>query len=108
MDTKMFCFQCEQTAGCHACTGNAGVCGKKSDTAALQDQLTAALIDLARAVEGNEHLLTSAVDRLVIRALFSTLTNVNFNNDSLSTMIREVTEAREPLTPDCILCAEPC
>ena len=108
MDTKMFCFQCEQTAGCHACTGNAGVCGKKSDTAALQDQLTAALIDLARAAEGNEHLLTSAVDRLVIRALFSTLTNVNFNNDSLSTMICEVNYVREQIAPDCILCTEPC
>ena len=49
----MFCFQCEQTAGCAACTGNAGVCGKKSNTAGLQDELTGALIGLARAAEGN-------------------------------------------------------
>ncbi|MBQ8856839.1 MAG: hypothetical protein IJ024_01700, partial [Lachnospiraceae bacterium] len=40
MDKKMFCFQCEQTAGCSACTKAAGVCGKKADTAKLQDELT--------------------------------------------------------------------
>lgn len=47
----MFCFQCEQTAGCTGCTGNTGVCGKKADTAQLQDELTGALIGLARAVD---------------------------------------------------------
>ena len=36
MDKKMFCYQCEQTVGCTGCTGNAGVCGKKADTARLQ------------------------------------------------------------------------
>ena len=40
----MFCFQCEQAAGCKACAGNVGVCGKKADTAELQDKLTGALI----------------------------------------------------------------
>ena len=35
MENKMFCFQCEQTAGCKGCMGNAGVCGKKADTAEL-------------------------------------------------------------------------
>ena len=50
----MFCYQCEQTAGCKACTGGAGVCGKKADTAEIQDKLTGALIGLARAVDGNE------------------------------------------------------
>ena len=44
MDKKMFCFQCEQTVGCTGCTGNAGVCGKKADTAKLQDELTGALM----------------------------------------------------------------
>ena len=48
MDKKMFCFQCEQTVGCTGCTGNAGVCGKKADTAKLQDELTGALISLAK------------------------------------------------------------
>ena len=50
----MFCYQCEQTAGCSGCTGKAGVCGKKEDTARLQDQLTGALIGLARSTDGNE------------------------------------------------------
>ena len=40
MENKMFCFQCEQTAGCSGCTGKAGVCGKSALTAKLQDQLT--------------------------------------------------------------------
>ena len=47
MTNKMFCFQCEQTAGCTGCTGSAGVCGKKADTAQLQDELTGALIGLS-------------------------------------------------------------
>ena len=54
MNTKMFCYQCEQTVGCNGCTGNAGVCGKKADTARLQDELTGALIGLARVVDGAE------------------------------------------------------
>lgn len=49
MDTNMFCFQCEQTAGCSGCTGKAGVCGKSAQTAQIQDQLTGALIGLAHA-----------------------------------------------------------
>ena len=57
MDKKMFCFQCEQTVGCTGCTGNAGVCGKKADTSKLQDELTGALIGLARAVDGAEIFL---------------------------------------------------
>ena len=47
MTQNMFCFQCEQTAGGKGCTGCAGVCGKKADTAQLQDNLTGALITLA-------------------------------------------------------------
>ena len=47
--SEMFCFQCEQTAGCTGCTGKAGVCGKTADVAGLQDELTGALIGLARA-----------------------------------------------------------
>ena len=48
MENKMFCYQCEQTAGCTGCTGNTGVCGKSANTARLQDELTGALIGLAR------------------------------------------------------------
>ena len=46
MSKEMFCFQCEQTAGCTGCTGKAGVCGKSAGTAKLQDQLTGELIGL--------------------------------------------------------------
>ncbi len=70
MDQKMFCFQCEQTAGCKACTGASGVCGKKADTAQLQDKLTGALIGLARATEGNEDLVNSTTDRLVMEGKY--------------------------------------
>ena len=51
MNKKMFCYQCEQTVSCAGCTGNAGVCGKKADTAKLQDELTGALIGLARSMD---------------------------------------------------------
>ena len=50
MNNNMFCFQCEQTAGCSGCTGKVGVCGKNADVAKLQDELTGALIGLARAL----------------------------------------------------------
>lgn len=65
MCNTMFCFQCEQTAGCKSCTGAAGVCGKKADTEKLQDDLTGALIGLARATFGNEHLVEEETHRLV-------------------------------------------
>ncbi len=52
MNQQMFCFQCEQTAGCTGCTGKAGACGKSADMARLQDELTGALVGLARAIEG--------------------------------------------------------
>ena len=79
-NTNMFCFQCEQTAGCAGCTGRAGVCGKKAETAQLQDKLTGALVGLARAVEGNEALVTKETDKLVVEGLFTTITNVNFDD----------------------------
>ena len=70
MDTsKMFCFQCEQTAGCTGCTGAAGVCGKTADVARLQDRLTGALVALARAAEGAE-LDTEARD-LMLEGMFT-------------------------------------
>lgn len=90
MGNKMFCFQCEQTAGCSGCTGAAGVCGKKADTAELQDKLTGALIGLAEAVKGSEDRVTPLTDKLVLEALFSTVTNVNFNNETLTALIKQV------------------
>ena len=98
MNTNMFCFQCEQTAGCRGCTGNAGVCGKKADTAALQDELTGALIALA-GVCGDTG--TKETDRLIMEGLFATLTNVNFDDASLEKLIsrvRDYTSATYDLT----------
>ena len=60
MDNKMFCFQCEQTAGCTGCTGKAGVCGKTADVAELQDELTGALIGITKASLATESWLSAA------------------------------------------------
>ena len=84
MNHKMFCFQCEQTAGCTGCT-KSGVCGKTPDVANLQDKLTGALIRLA---EKNQ--LTNENDRLIIKSLFTTITNVNFNVETLMNLLAEV------------------
>lgn len=84
MNHKMFCFQCEQTAGCTGCT-KSGVCGKTPDVANLQDKLTGALIRLA---EKNQ--LTKENDRLIIKSLFTTITNVNFNVETLMNLLAEV------------------
>ncbi len=108
MNHQMFCFQCEQTAGCKACTGAAGVCGKKADTAVLQDKLTGALIGLARSTEGNDHLVTKDTDWLVLEGLFTTITNVNFNNETLEAMIAKVEAEKARLVPNCSECAMPC
>ncbi len=108
MEKNMFCFQCEQTAGGTGCTGNAGVCGKKSDTAILQDKLTGALIGLARAAEGSAHLVTDATYRLVMEGLFTTVTNVNFNNETISALLDKVEAEKNRLVPDCSSCASTC
>lgn len=108
MTNQMFCFQCEQTAGCKACTGGAGVCGKKADTAGLQDKLTGALIGLARATEGNEDLVTADTHKLVLEALFTTITNVNFNNETINALIERVEAEKERLVPRCYSCASAC
>ncbi|MDO4330222.1 MAG: hydroxylamine reductase [Lachnospiraceae bacterium] len=102
----MFCFQCEQTAGCGGCTGRAGVCGKQADTAQLQDQLTGALIGLARSVAGNEDLPTEQTDRLILDGLFTTLTNVSFDNRTITGLIHQVQEEKARLIPDCSSCGK--
>ena len=106
MENNMFCFQCEQTAGCSGCTGRAGVCGKQADTAKLQDQLTGALIGLARAAEGN--VPGPSTDKVIIEGLFTTVTNVNFNNETINALINRVHEEKHKLVPDCGSCGSPC
>ena len=84
----MFCFQCEQTAGCTGCTGQTGVCGKKSAIAELQDELTGALIGLVRVSFGKQ--LASNTHRVMLEALFTTLTNVNFNEETIRKQLSAV------------------
>lgn len=104
----MFCFQCEQTAGCSGCTGKAGVCGKKADTANLQDKLTSELIGLAKATEGHEYKITDHTNHLMLEALFSTLTNVNFNVEVISNLIDQVKAEKQRISMSCQTCGSPC
>ncbi len=99
MEQKMFCFQCEQTAGCVGCSGKCGVCGKSADVAALQDELTGALIGLARVVKARENATPEAV-RLLTEGLFATVTNVNFNAETLLELIKRVREEKKSLVAD--------
>lgn len=104
---KMFCYQCEQTAGCVGCKGNAGVCGKTSDTANLQDELTGALIGLARACDGDTNPNDKAY-RILIEGLFTTITNVCFDDAALKAQIKKVQAEKANLVPNCGCCASPC
>ena len=95
MSNQMFCFQCEQTAGCTGCTGSAGVCGKNAVAANLQDELTGALIGLARAA--GRAIPSSDTHRVMIEGLFTTITNVNFNEETLRQQIENVHRAKQLL-----------
>ena len=106
MEHKMFCFQCEQTAGCAGCMGAAGVCGKTANTSRLQDELTGAVIGLAKSCGHNEK--SERTDRIIIEGLFTTVTNVNFNDKTLEDMIEKVHKEKEAIAPNCITCAAPC
>lgn len=98
MNKEMFCFQCEQTAGCRGCTGKSGVCGKSAATANLQDQLTGALIRLAKACSCKPH--SEGTEFLMVEALFATLTNVNFNDEVLRQLIDQVNAEKNKLLYD--------
>ena len=78
MDEKMFCFQCEQTAKCQACTGAKGVCGKPLDVAVAQDELTGAMIGLARTCQ-TAGAVGADTYQLIENGLFACVTNVNFD-----------------------------
>ena len=106
LNNKMFCFQCEQTAGCAGCMGAAGVCGKTANTSRLQDELTGAVIGLAKSCGHNEK--SERTYRIIIEGLFTTVTNVNFNDKTLEDMIEKVHKEKEAIAPNCITCAAPC
>ncbi len=102
---SMFCFQCEQTAKGTGCTIG-GVCGKKADCSNLQDVLTGELIGLARTAKGKK--TTESTDKAIIDGLFTTVTNVNFNNETIEEQIKIVKAEKEKLIPRCRSCASAC
>ena len=106
MSDKMFCFQCEQTAGCAGCTGSAGVCGKTADTAKLQDQLTGALIGLARSSRGKTPSESSR--RAMVEGLFTTITNVSFDEERIREQIENVKKEKNVLTAGSGDGSQPC
>ncbi len=80
---------------------------KKADTAKLQDELTGALISLARAVDGAE-TISKRTGQIIIEGLFTTVTNVSFDNTAIENMIQKVRAEKERLVPDCSRCQSPC
>lgn len=90
---KMFCYQCEQTVNGISCQENAGACGKKADTANLQDQLTSSLIHLAIASPVEKR--SPAIHRLIIEGLFTTITNVNFDNAAIKKQISTIDQMQQ-------------
>jgi len=98
MEKQMFCFQCEQTMGGTGCTGRAGVCGKSAPAAKLQDELTGALIGLARTATANAP--TSKTNRIILEGLFTTITNVNFDVATIQLMIDKVNAEKDAISPN--------
>ena len=95
----MFCYQCQETAGCTGCT-RAGVCGKSARTAALQDLLvyvTRGLCQLTTALRNQGEAIIPEDDRLVTENLFVTITNANFDDDALQARIRATLERNAAL-----------
>ncbi|MDD4160406.1 MAG: hydroxylamine reductase, partial [Synergistaceae bacterium] len=92
----MFCYQCEQAAKGTGCTVM-GVCGKDPQTAALQDLLLHETMLLSkRALESGEY--SEAIAKKVIENLFTTVTNVNFDPETIAGMVKETREAGEDLS----------
>ena len=99
---EMFCYQCEQAAKGQGCNVG-GVCGKTPQVAALQDLLTFAVKGLSEVAHAARAKGVSDVetDRFVCQAIFSTLTNVNFDPDDFAALINEAVQRREALKAKC-------
>ncbi len=95
-ETDMFCYQCEQTAGGKGCT-KSGVCGKNSQVAALQDLLVHQLKGIGfyanKAVEKGL-VLGDEIDKFTMDGLFTTLTNVNFDEERLVELIKDADKVK--------------
>jgi hydroxylamine reductase len=86
--------------------GKAGVCGKTAATARIQDELTGTLIGLARASEGKDR--SPEADRLIVKGLFATLTNVSFDDSALNELLAEAGRLKHSLSPMCGSCTADC
>ena len=99
MEPKMFCFQCQETAGNKGCMFG-GVCGKKPETANLQDLLiyvTKGLSEITTRLRSEGKEIPAAIDRLITTNLFMTITNANFDNDRFIDRINETLSSRDEL-----------
>ena len=99
MENAMFCFQCQETAGCKGCT-RVGVCGKKPEVARMQDLLIYATKGLAAVTtrlraEGKE--ISAEVNHLVVQNLFVTITNANFDREAIAARVAETLAVKEHL-----------
>ena len=97
METKMFCYQCQETAGCKGCTV-VGVCGKKPDVAAMQDLLVYAsrgLSAVTTALRREGKPVDVRVNHLITSNLFTTITNANFNRESIEARVRATLDAKK-------------
>ena len=98
-ENKMFCFQCQETAGCSGCTVS-GVCGKKPDVAAMQDLLvyvTKGLSAVTTELRFDGKEIEAYVNEMIIVNLFTTITNANFDKDSIIERIKNTLATKEEL-----------
>lgn len=93
---SMYCYQCQETAGGKACT-IAGVCGKKDDTANLQDLLVFNIKGIAWILQKSGKAPDKKTANLIIESLFSTVTNTNFDNDFFNKKITQAMEVKREL-----------
>ncbi|MGN8898041.1 hydroxylamine reductase [Flavonifractor sp. HCP28S3_F3] len=99
MENKMFCYQCQETAGCTGCT-HAGVCGKKPDVAAMQDLLvyvTKGLSAVTTQLRAEGRDVSHEVNHLVTLNLFVTITNANFDKEAIMARIRTTLDVKREL-----------
>ena len=98
----MFCYQCEQTVNCQGCQGGQGVCGKSAAVADLQDVLNELTKGVAwLATQSGEDSTT--INRFLVDALFTTVTNVNFDESRIEDLIQAGASLRQSFAPagDC-------
>ena len=99
MEQKMFCYQCQETAGCRGCT-MVGVCGKQPDVAAMQDLLvyvSRGISAVTTALRKEGKTVAPEINHLITLNLFTTITNANFDRESIEARIRATLEAKAQL-----------